>query len=100
MNYRFDKHFLDTNDAFTAHIFISRSNSVLKIDISPLWEMYIIGSIHGFSCINICRVPRKLLGLLFKLLRDPVNVYALKQLFFILMRAVYMIPQKLTPKTL
>ena len=63
-----------------------------------------IGIIHAFSCINICRIPRKLFeheaaGWVFKhLSRDPANVNALKQTCLIIILAFYMIPWKLASK--
>ena len=68
----------------------------------PLLTSVNIGIVHGFSCINICWVPRKLfehesarpsVGRVFKLLpRDPANVNALKQPCVIVILAFYTIP--------
>ena len=57
-----------------------------------------IGIIRGFSCINICRIPRKLFEhetnrpSVKTFQKDPANVNTLNQLCMIVILAIYVIP--------
>ena len=46
---------------------------------AELQNLVNIGITHVFSCINICRVPRKLFEHEAVRPRDPASVYAMKQ---------------------
>ena len=71
---------------FLAHLYEStgRAIAVNTASVPALIKFFVIGIKHGFSCINICQVPREVLkteagGRGFEPLpRDLENVNALK----------------------